>query len=87
MTPLKTLLRMAALLFLGSESAGQYSKVAPTLSTTISGVGTAYFVHSASAAPLTSWSASSSGATTTYNVFAVGWGTGNLPALGDVTDQ
>ncbi len=41
---------------------------------TIPGVGTAYFVHPASAAPLTSWSARSSGVTTTYDGFSLSAG-------------
>ena len=44
-----------------------------TLATNISGVGSASFVSSTSASPLTSWTVPGGSVTTTYNVFAVAW--------------
>jgi len=40
----------------------------------ISGVGTGNFTYATASSPLTSWTTTVGGTTTTYNVFAVGWG-------------
>jgi hypothetical protein len=45
-----------------------------TLASKISEVDTGSFTYSTSSSPLTSWTTTVGGTTTTYNVFAVGWG-------------
>ena len=40
----------------------------------ISGVGNGNFTYATTSSPLTSWTTTVGGTTTTYNVFAVGWG-------------
>lgn len=63
-----------------SVSGATYDNGTNTLGATISGVGLGYFTHSTTSSPLTSWTNTVSGVSTTYNVFGVAWAPSQAPS-------
>jgi len=64
---------------LGATYLGQAGTA--TQVSTISGVGPGSFTYSTTSSPLTSWTNTVSGVSTTYNVFGIAWAPSQAPAM------